>query len=302
MANDQMDGTITSLYNTQYLQKMKDPVTRAKLALHMGEYIRQKVREGSISDKVIPPQTVTAAELVPQLTGDTMYKIDELEPDARALELNWDGMPTGEYFHGDRFVTPLWVTSTERLAKSVEELWAYRMPIREVLSDISANEILRVQDQHFFRLAEAAVAISGKVVQTTETRPTPTVLTDLQNLLDGDELECAVFVMHKTDFNRLKVLPSALTDQLAAELVVKGWTAATVGGIKYIVTIKGDVVPENTIWAFTAPEYLGTHYLLQDIEFESETRFRRVQFESRKVHGFNIANLDAVAKLELGVT
>lgn len=302
MPRNDMDATMTALYNERFLKKMNDPGSMAKIALHLGEYIRKKVREGSVMDKIIVPQSVTSADLIPQINGDTMYKIDELEPDAEALELNWDGMPTGEYFQGDRFITPFWITSSERLEKSEEELLAYRMPIREVLSDISANEIIRIQDQHFFRLADAAVTLTGNIVTTADTKPTPEALTDLQNLIDGNELETSVIVMHKVDFNKLKTLPSATVDLLAADLMVKGYTATTIGGMNYIVTIKPDVVAPGTIWAFVAEDYLGTNYLLQDTVFESDTKFRRVQFESRKNHGFNIANIEGVAKLTLNVS
>lgn len=302
MARSEMDATMTALYNQEFLKKMSDPASMKKVALHLGEYIRKKVREGSVLDKIITPQTVTAAELVPQINGDTMYKIDELEPDAEALELNWDGQPTGEYFQGDRFITPFWITSSERLEKTEEELLAYRMPIREVLSDISANEIIRIQDQHFFRLAEEAVTITGQTVESADTAPTPQALTDLQNLIDVQELETSVIVMHKVDFNRLKTLPSATVDTLAADLMVKGYTATTVGGMNYIVTIKPDVVTPGTVWAFVAEDYLGTNYVLRDTTFESDTYFRRILFESSKNHGFNIANVDGVAKLTLNVS
>jgi len=298
----QLSGALGSEYNARFIDALQDEGTRRKLALAMGQYIRKKVYEGLIMETVLPSETVTPADLVPTMDGDTLYKIDELEPEALALEVNWDGDPTGEYFEGERFITPLWVVTSERQTKSEDELLAIRYPAREVLTDICAKEIIRKQDEHFFgKLCEAAVGISGKVVTTADTILTMDALSDLQNQIDGDELTTTRFVMNRVDFNNLKRLAGPDADTLSAELLVKGYTNTTYGGLPFTVTIKNTAVPQGTVWAFADPEFLGTHYVLQDTKFEVKSEFRRIYFQGWRNYGTTIANVRSVAKLTLGV-
>lgn len=296
-------GAMGSEYNARFLDALQDEGTRRKLALAMGQYTRKKIYEGLIMEKIQPSETVTPADLVPTMDGDTLYKIDELEPEATALEVNWDGTPTGEYFEGERFITPLWVVSSERMQKSEDELLAIRYPAREVLTDICAKEIIRKQDEHYFnQLCEAAVLRSGKTVTTADTILTMDSLSALQNLIDGDELTCTKFVINRVDFNNLKRLAGPDADTLSADILTKGYTSTTYGGLPFIVTIKNTAVAPGTVWAFTDPEFLGTHYVLQDTKFEVKSEFRRVQFQGWRNYGTTISNVRSVAKLTLGVT
>jgi len=302
MADKFNSGAMGAEYNARFLEALQDEGTRRKLSMAMGQYTRKKVYEGLMMENIIPSETVTPADLVPTMVGDALYKIDELEPEATALEVNWDGNPTGEYFEGERFITPIWTVTSERLQKSEDELLAIRYPAREVLTDIASKEIIRKQDEHFFgRLCEAAVAHSGKSITSPDNILTMDALSALQNEIDGNELNCTKIVMNRVDFNNLKRLAGPEADTLSAEILTKGFVSTTYGGLPFLVTIKNTAVAPGTVWAFTAPEFLGTHYVLQDTKFEVKSEFRMVEFQGWRKYGTTISNVNSVAKLTLGV-
>lgn len=110
----------------------------------VGLYIQDKLRENSFFRKILPPQTVTEAELTRNVDDEGLSYIDDLEPDSIAMRVNWRGEPNKTYIEGRRYAINMSTVSSERFQKSEQELRSYKMPLTKV---IEQNTVKDMQEQ-----------------------------------------------------------------------------------------------------------------------------------------------------------
>lgn len=110
-----------------------------------GLYIQDKLRENSFARKILPPQTVTIAELTRNENDEGLSYIDDIEPDSLAMRVNWRGEPEKTYIEGKRYSIRMSTISSDRFVKSEQELRSYRMPLTKI---IEQNTVKDMQEQH----------------------------------------------------------------------------------------------------------------------------------------------------------
>jgi hypothetical protein len=110
-----------------------------------GLYIQDKLRENSFARKILPPQTVTLAELTRNENDEGLSYIDDIEPDSLAMRVNWRGEPEKTYIEGKRYSIRMSTISSDRFVKSEQELRSYRMPLTKI---IEQNTVKDMQEQH----------------------------------------------------------------------------------------------------------------------------------------------------------
>ena len=169
MSNNISASTINELF----LQKLNSPDGLEKVAQEGSAFIRQKLREVSFARKVINPQYVTKADLQRSVNHDGLVKIVDIEPDSKAMAVNFRGEADWSYVTGDRFEIPFYMISSEDFQKTEEELLAYDMPLTEVIEKNSVLDIQKIEDQKFISAADAAVtATSNGVVSGADSDAT----------------------------------------------------------------------------------------------------------------------------------
>lgn len=293
------DHAYNTIFNSRFLSLLKNPAGMEKVAFAIGDYVATKVREESFLDQILPPETVMPTELQGNVDSETLKALCEIEPEeTEALTLLIDGQPTGKYFRGRKFEVPFWINSTRRFQKSTYELLSYKMSLRDVIERNAVNQLVRLQDTQFLGLCQTSVDLSGKLVTDASPIATRGSLTALINLLDDDELECDTLLMRKGDWNRLCEHASDQIDIGAWDTFKNGYVEKTLLGRKVIVSLK-NVVESQEIWAFCSPRFIGKHYIIEDTNAELKEEFKLVEFEVRKFFGFNIGNIQSIAKLEL---
>ena len=105
--------------------------------------------------------------------------------------------------------------------------------------------------------------------------------------------------MRKADFNQLLEWGSDELDIKAGDTATAGWTSATLMGREVIVTVKDGLLAPGVVYCFTDPEYIGKHYVLEDLKFEMEKRFDTIQFQVSLEMGMNFGNVNSVATLTI---
>jgi len=294
-----MDKVSSTFYNTRFFQKLRTSDGMNKMAFAIGDYVATKVREDSFLDKILPAETVNPTELQGNVDNDTLYALCELEPeDVTSLVLNVDGEPTGHYFSGPRFEVPFWVNTSRRFEKASRELLAYKMTIKDIVERNAVSQLVTLQDTQFLAQCDAAIAESGKAVTQAGGELNRDGLVDLINELDGDELECDVILMRKDTWNDILRWESANVDIGAWETIKNGYTERTLMGRKVIVSVK-NVITADTVYAFTSPKFIGKHYVIEDTRAELKEEFGLLQFEVQKFFGFNIGNVESIARLTI---
>lgn len=292
--------------NDLFLRKLDSEEGMRKVAADGASFIREKLREVSFARQIIPPMYVTQQDLQVSPNHDGVVKIVELEPDSKAMAVNFRGRPTTNYVEGKRVEMAFHSISSEEFQKAEEELLAYRMPLTQVIEQNAVLDIQKIEDTAFLGQVDAAIAaessaVSGTYDGTTGAIP-ETSIRDLFDVIDGNQLQSEVLLMDTKMFNRV-VLGNNTNNTfgdggLKGEVAVGGYKYPTLFGRRIIVSNKTDLL-DNKIYAFTAPQFLGEFAILNDTKFDIEKKRNIITFSAYESVGMIIANTKAAARLDL---
>ena len=291
--------------NELFISKLNTPEGMEKVAQEGSAFIRQKLREVSFARKIINPQYVTKADLQRSINHDGLVKIVDIEPDSKAMIVNFRGNPDFRYVVGDRFEIPFFMVSSEEFQKTEEELLAYEMPLTEVIERNSVLDIQRIEDENFIDTVNASITAEGTAttvsgLYSTGAAETGSIPKDkvksLFDLLDGNELRADTLLMDSTMFNRLFLYDATTVgDAVGSEMHVNGYSYATLFGRKLVVSNKvkksdGTDLLNNKIYAFTSQDFLGQFLVLNDTKFFIEKRKNIITFAAYETIGVGIGN------------
>ena len=304
MSNNISASTINELF----LQKLNSPDGLEKVAQEGSAFIRQKLREGSFARKIINPQYVTKADLQRSVNHDGLVKIVDIEPDSKAMAINFRGNADFKYVTGDRFEIPFYMISSEDFQKTEEELLAYDMPLTEVIEKNSVLDIQRVEDSKFIAASAAAAAASSNQVITglSGEEISKPKMKELFDQLDSQELRAETILMSTTTFNRLFLYDATTVgDAVGSEVSVNGYTYSTLFGRKLVVSNKVDLLTtggNEMIYAYAGQDFLGQFCVLNDVKFWIEKKKNVISWSAYESIGMGIGNQKAIASLSLSAS
>ena len=145
------------MVNSLFVEKLGSEEGRAKIAAYGGGVIRDHLREVSFARKVLPPQPVTPAECQVSTEHDGLVKIEELEPESRAMVVDFRGSSRARYIRAPRVAVSFFTIESEHFEKTEQELLAYKMPITKMIEEQSANDLQEIEDRQFLIYAESGV-------------------------------------------------------------------------------------------------------------------------------------------------
>lgn len=309
-----MENLSAQVINDMFLEKLS--TEPEKVASQAGAFIRKKLREVSFARKILMPEYVTKADCQRSLNHDQLVKIVDIEPDSKAMAVNFRGAGDVSYVEGDRYEISFYKIESDTYQKTESELLAYEMPLTELIEKNTIKDIQTIEDAGFMTRVKAAITVSSKNshVNTSGTyngRISPEVFITLFNLLENSSsttstavrLKTDLILMNQADFNEI-LLWSASTvgDAIGSEMVVNGYKYSTLFGKKLITTIKGDLVKKGCVYAFAAKEYLGHSYILDDTKFWIKKEKDVVSWVAWELLGMGIGNTDAIAVVTFNAT
>jgi len=147
----------SEMVNSLFVEKLGTEEGRSKIAAYGGGVIRDHLRETSFARKVLPPQPVTPAECQVSTEHDGLVKIEELEPESRAMVVDFRGSARARYIRAPRVAVSFFTIESEHFEKTEQELLAYKMPITKMIEEQSANDIQEIEDRQFLIYAEGGV-------------------------------------------------------------------------------------------------------------------------------------------------
>lgn len=150
------------MVNSLFVEKLGTEEGRAKIAAYGGGVIRDHLREVSFARKVIPPQPITPAECQVSTEHDGLVKIEELEPESRAMVVDFRGSSRARYIRAPRVAVSFFTIESEHFEKTEQELLAYKMPITKMIEEQSANDLQEIEDRQFLLYAESGVQAMQK--------------------------------------------------------------------------------------------------------------------------------------------
>ena len=304
-----------SVINKRVLESLnKDNVKLAQDAAT--DYTRIQIREDSFAFKILPPEQITPEQLNRDLTERNAV-IWEIEPDSPGSKwVPLQDVPTGEYITGSRYLIPMARVLTPKYVKDLAELYTYKQDIRKILTDNAIKDALAEIDRKFIQTIDSITDddsgagtpnnFTGKVqrLQLSGGINKENLVEALKMLPRGSKTLPGKFrlfnhIMLMNDVTAQDVLK--LNAEEVSHAVVEGYwknglQSDTILGAKAIFTIKDDLVPDNTIYFFAAPEFLGKCFYIDDWTMYMKKEAYFINMFSYWYGGFAIGNVAGVAK------
>jgi hypothetical protein len=271
--------------------------------------IRRRLREEGFTRRILPPKEVTNSDLNRVLQNDLPIIIEDMEPASKgAKSIPFGDSADTEFYSGDKYACVFNEITTPEFTKDINQLRTYKMDLRQVVTDNALKDMQTQEDQTFIATCDEIVGatdgvgaggvqqnyvITGGFQRDTYAEAT--------NKLEDYYLNNGVILMNRrTAKNFLKWPREEIGGDLTQEMFRKGMTAlgeAEIMGVRHIFTIKRDIVPDNTLYIFGEPDYLGKFYTLQNTTMYIEKKKNILKFSARETISVTIANVLSVAKV-----
>ena len=276
-------------------------------------YTRIQIREGSFAFKILPPEKATPDMLKYDLS-DQLSIVWEREPDSPGAKwVPLETVPEGEYIQGSKYIIPLARVVTPDFRKDVAELLTTKQDIRKILTDNSIKDGLAAIDVKFIETVNSIVFdadaegkanhLSGKVQWRDFDEPLnrETFAEASKMLPSGNKMGkyvCRNYICLMNDVTArdlLKLKRNDVGGDLSQEMFQKGVTMTELMGIKMLFTIKGNLIPNNWIYFFAEPEFLGKCFYMDDWTMFVKKEAYFVSMFSYWMGGFAFGNTAGMA-------
>lgn len=279
-----------------------------KVASAGESYIRRKLRENSFTRKVLPHKQVDDSDLTYALNTELPVVVEEMEPlSPGAVSLSFNDHPDVSFYRRDKFVVYFSKISTPEFVKNTDELRVGKSPLRKIITDNALRDIDYQEDKRFIDYIDTIVGTPAGVgaagVQqafSVDAAITRDSYVDSISHLEDQELNNGVFLANRKTANQfVKFGRDEAGGDLSEELLKKGREALVNGivmNIPHSFTIKRQLVPDNLVYQFTTPDYLGRAYVLEPVRMYVEKKKDILRFSAVEKLGVTIANVAGVAR------
>lgn len=264
--------------NNAFLDSLETPGHEKRAVDAANLFTRTQVREDGFYRKILDPIYLTNDELDPLPDSDRMSKVVDMEPGQPAARtIPFATAPDQEFIRVPRYVVRGSRVVGPHFVADVDLLRTYRIDIRQVLSDNSLKDILAEEDDKLISTANsimggargATVAATGSVqwdeIPGGITRES---YEDSLKILPStpSHLETAVSIINNVTLREfMKWGRDEMGGDKSQDVLFDGWTAEQIGKNKLIVTIKRNLVADDTMFQFGHQDFLGKSFIFTDV-------------------------------------
>ena len=264
------------MVNEALFEQLGTPGLEKRAIDAVNDFTRTKMREDGFFRRIIPPLQITNDELDRQVDTDKPVKVVDKEPDSpAAISLPFANLPINIYIKGPRYRVLFDRVVTPRFTKDVDELRTWVMDIRQVLSDNSIKDMLAEEDTKFLTAVNTALVGQDVVLPTSGVAQyrgigggiTRETMQDAFKVLPEtpSHLEVhTVLINNVTIREVMKWGRDEMGGDFSQDLIRNGWSEQEFMNARWIITIKRDLVPDDHIYMFSDPKFIGKNYLLED--------------------------------------
>jgi len=304
------NNTVANQRFAEYL-KSDEPGLLKKAQEAVNDFTRVKMREAGFARRILPPISISNDELDRQVDTSKPVKVVDREPNSPgSLMVPFGTTPMGRYIRGSRYRVMFARIQTPKFNVDVDELLTYHMDIRQVLSDNAIKDMLAEEDGKFIAATNAALGGSAGVTVTdtgtvqwrqTSSEVTREALAESLKIMPStpNRLESAVALINNiTIKDIMKFHRDEIGGDLSQELFINGFSEQKIMGVTFMVTIKSDLVPTNTVFYYAEPKFLGKFYMLYDSTMFMDKRAYNIEFFCYETIGAAIGNTAGVARID----
>lgn len=302
--------TESQVINQTLFEALSTPGMEKTAVDAINDFTRIKMREDGFYRKIMPPLTISNDQLDRQVDTDKPVKVIDKEPDnPPAQSIPFATLPSNQYIRGGRYRVMFDRIVTSRFTKDVDELRTWVMDIRQVLSDNAIKDMLAEEDGKFLAAVNLALVGADTTVPASGVAQWQTV----SGGITRDTLQDAFKIMPKTPFHleTHTVLINNVTireifkwgrDEMggdfAQDVVKNGWSETEFMNASWIVTIKRDLVPDDSIYMFADPKFIGKSFMLEDTTMYVKREAYMLEFFAYETAGGTIGHTGGLARAD----
>lgn len=276
----------------------------------INDFTRFRVREEGITRRILPLLPLSNDELDRQVDTDKAVKVVDIEPDSpAAISVPLATLPMNYVITGPRYAVLFDRIFSRRFTKDIDELRTWHMDIRQVISDNAIKDMLAEEDSKFLMTVNTALVAKDAV---TPTSGVPQWVS-MSGGISRDTVLEAFKVMPRTP-SHLEVHTVLINNVTIRE--IQKWGRDEVGGTfseellrngfaetefmnaRWLVTIKRDLVPDDTIFMFADPKFIGKFYSLEDTTMYIKREAFMLEFYAYEYQGCSIGNTNSLARVD----
>lgn len=296
--------------NQLLLSYLETPGLEKKAVDAVNNFTRTTMREDSFQRKIMEPVTITNDELDRQVDTDKPVKVIDKEPGSpAAISVPFANLPINIYIKAPRYRVLFDRILTPRFTKDVDELRTYVMDIRQVLSDNALKDMLAEEDSKF--LAAVNTAIGSK--DATHPLAQTALYQGISGGITRETVVDSLKIMNRTPFRLeshtcltnfvtwkefMKWGRDEMGGDLSQDVIKNGMTEEEFLGKRWIVTIKRDLVPDDTVYMFADPKFIGKNFLLEDTTMFIKREAFMLEFFAYETIGGAIGHVGGLARVD----
>jgi len=274
------------------------------------DWTRTKVRETGFARQILTFGPLAREKLVRRLDTDKPYYIVDKEVDSpAAVTVPYNTVPAGVYIRGSRYPVAFARVQTPMFMKDVDELLTYHIDMRQVLSDNSVKDMLTEEDGQFLAGADALLIGPNTPLPYSGVAQWVTIAGGITrgNLQNGhstmaktpSHLEPAIVLTNNVTIRSiLKFGRDEFGGDKSQDLLIDGWTMETFMKAKWIISIKRELIPDDTMYYFCEERYLGRAYELEGPTMFIERKGPFIQFYSYEHIGASFGHTGGVCRVD----
>lgn len=300
----------TRMVNEALFEQLSTPGLEKRAIDAVNDFTRTKMREDGFYRRIIPPLQITNDELDRQVDTDKPVKVVDKEPDSpAAISLPFANLPLNIYIKGPRYRVLFDRVVTPRFTKDVDELRTWIMDIRQVLSDNAIKDMLAEEDSKFLTAVNACLVGRDVILPTSGVAQ----YVGISGGITRDTMQDAFKVMPRTP-SHLEVHTVLINNvtireimkwgrdemggDFSQDLVKNGWSEQEFMNARWIITIKRDLVPDDTIFMFSDPKFIGKNYLLEDTTMYIKREAYLLEFFAYETIGGSLGHYNGLARVD----
>lgn len=300
----------TQLLNNTIFEQLQTPGMEKTAVDAVNDFTRTRMREDGIYRRVLPPLPLSNDELDRQVDTDKPVKIVDKEPDSpAAISIPFATLPTNFYIRGPRYRVMFDRIVTPRFTKDVDELRTWVMDIRQVLSDNAIKDMLAEEDNKFIGAVNTALIAADTAVPTSGVAQWQTISGGITRETMQDSFKVmpstpfhlevhTVLINNVTIREILKWGRDEVGGDFSQDLLKNGWSEQEFMNARWIISIKRDLIPDNTIFQFADPKFIGKSFLLEDTTMYIKREAYMLEFFAYETLGGSIGHTGGLARVD----
>lgn len=281
----------------------------------VNDYTRTKMREDGFTRRWMEPISITNADFDRQADTVLPVKVIDKEPGSpAAISIAFGTLPRNVFIRGSRYRIPFCRLVSPRFTEDVARLATWTMDIRQVISDNAMKDLLAEEDARWIEEMNALmlgpnvpVPYNGNVAQweTIEGGISRETLMDALMIINRgpSQLEShtvlvnTVFIKHVAKWGR-----DEMGGDISEQVLRNGWAELELYNKKWIVTIKRNLIADNTMYMLADPRFIGKFFEWEPPTMYVDQRAYMIEFFLYETVGGGIGHSGGITRADfLGV-